>query len=67
MRAKVALGIWLLGIALAWMAVTLLALRLPLFDRVLGGMDQVYRPHKWAGACTANRLPCVNLFKRSSP
>ena len=91
MRTKVALGIWLLGITLAWMAVAppdlgvlplvdaqgaavgwwqlrqhaiyvsglwsiglmalvmLLALRLPLFDRVLGGMDQVYRLHKWAG------------------
>ena len=84
MRIKVALGIWLLGVALAWMAVAppdlglspmidtrgvpigwwqlrqhaiylsglwsislmvlvmLLALRLPLFDRLLGGMDQVY-------------------------
>lgn len=91
MRSKVALGIWLLGISLAWMAVApanlgvsplvdaqgaavgwwqlrqhviyvsglwsiglmalvmLLALRLPLFDRLLGGMDQVYRLHKWAG------------------
>ena len=91
MRSKVALGIWLLGISLAWIAVApadlgvwplvdaqgaapgwwqlrqhtiylgglwsiglmalvlLLALRLPLFDRLLGGMDQVYRLHKWAG------------------
>ena len=95
MRTKVALGIWLLGIGLAWMAVApadlgvlplvdaqgaalgwwqlrqhviylsglwsiglmalvmLLALRLPLFDRLLGGMDQVYRLHKWAGICAA--------------
>jgi len=95
MRSKVALGIWLLGITLAWMAVApadlgvsplvnaqgaalgwwqlrqhaiylsglwsiglmalvmLLALRLPLFDRVLGGMDQVYRLHKWAGIAAA--------------
>ncbi len=91
MRIKVALGIWLLAITLAWMAVAppdlglsplvdgqgvamgwwqlrqhaiylsglwsvglmalvmLLALRLPLFDRLIGGMDQVYRLHKWAG------------------
>ena len=83
MRIKVALGIWLLAITLAWMAVAppdlglwpmidaqgvavgwwqlrqhaiylsglwsiglmalvlLLALRLPLLDRLLGGMDQV--------------------------
>ncbi len=95
MRIKVALGIWLLGITLAWMAVAppdlglsplvdaqgaamgwwklrqhaiylsglwsislmamimLLALRLPLFDRVMGGMDQVYRLHKWAGIAAA--------------
>ncbi len=95
MRIKVALGIWLLGVALAWMAVAppdlglspmidtrgvpigwwqlrqhaiylsglwsislmvlvmLLALRLPLFDRLLGGMDQVYRLHKWAGISVA--------------
>ena len=95
MRTKVALGVWLLGITLAWMAVAppdlgvsplvgaqgaavgwwqlrqhtiyltglwsislmaltmLLALRLPLFDRLLGGMDQVYRLHKWAGIAAA--------------
>lgn len=95
MRSKVALGIWLLGISLAWMAVApadlgvmplvdaqgaalgwwqlrqhtiylsglwsiglmalvlLLALRLPLLDRLLGGMDQVYRLHKWAGIAAA--------------
>ncbi len=95
MRIKVALGIWLLGVTLAWMAVAppdlglsplvnaqgaalgwwqlrqhaiylsglwsislmalvmLLALRLPLFDRLLGGMDQVYRLHKWAGIAAA--------------
>ncbi len=91
MRIKAALGIWLLALTLAWLAVVpsspgiwplvdaqgtaaggwilrrrlielsglwslslmalvmLLALRLPLFDRLLGGMDQVYRLHKWAG------------------
>ena len=95
MRIKVALGIWLLGITLAWMAVAppdlgvtplvdaqgvalgwwqlrqhtiylsglwsiglmalimLLALRLPLFDRLMGGMDQVYRLHKWTGIAAA--------------
>ena len=95
MRIKVALGMWLLGVTLAWMAVAppdlglsplvdaqgaavgwwqwrqhaiylsglwsislmalvmLLAMRLPLFDRVLGGMDQVYRLHKWAGIAAA--------------
>ena len=95
MRIKVALGIWLLGITLAWMAVVppdlgvtplvdaqgaalgwwqlrqhaiylsglwsiglmslimLLALRLPLFDRLMGGMDQVYRLHKWTGMAAA--------------
>ena len=95
MRTKVALGVWLLGITLAWMAVAppdlgvsplvdaqgaavgwwqlrqhtiyltglwsislmaltmLLALRLPLFDRLLGGMDQVYRMHKWTGIAAA--------------
>ena len=91
MRVPLALGAWLLGIALAWMAalppeggvwplvdaqgaasgawmlrqhalylsglwsiglmslVMVLALRLPLLERPLGGMDQVYRLHKWAG------------------
>ena len=91
MRIKTVLGIWLLGITLAWVAVAppglgvspltdargvavgwwqlrqhaiylsglwsiglmslvmLLALRLPLLDRWMGGMDQVYRLHKWAG------------------
>ncbi len=29
--------------------IMLLALRLPLIERPLGGMDQVYRLHKWAG------------------
>ncbi len=95
MRIKLVLGIWLLGITLAWMAVApadlgvlplvngqgaalgwwqlrqhaiylsglwsislmalvmLLALRLPLFDRLLGGMDQVYGLHKWAGIAVA--------------
>ena len=91
MRIKAALGVWLLGIALAWLAVApadlgiwplvradgvasgawqlrahviyltglwsvglmglvmLLALRHPALERPLGGMDQVYRLHKWAG------------------
>src|SRR5690606_36422857 len=95
MRIKAVLGIWLLGITLAWMAVAppdlgvsplvnaqgdalglwqlrqhtlyltglwsislmalimLLALRLPLFDRLMGGMDQVYRLHKWTGIAAA--------------
>ena len=95
MRIKVALGIWLLGITLAWLAVAptdlgvlplvdaqgaalgwwqlrqhalylsglwsislmaltmLLALRLPLFDRLMGGMDHVYRLHKWVGIAAA--------------
>ena len=95
MRSKVVLGMWLLAITLAWMAVApadlgvwplvdaqgaalgwwqlrqhtvylsglwsiglmalvlLLALRLPLLDRLLGGMDQVYRLHKWAGMAAA--------------
>lgn len=95
MRIKVVLGIWLMGITLAWMAVAaaglgvsplvdaqgvalgwwqlrqhtmyltglwsislmalvmVLALRLPLLDRALGGMDQVYRLHKWAGIAAA--------------
>ena len=95
MRIKVALGIWLLVITLAWMAVVpsdlgllplvnaqgaalgwwklrqhaiyltglwsislmalamLLALRLPLFDRLMDGMDQVYRLHKWVGIAAA--------------
>lgn len=88
MRIKVVLGTWLLGITLAWMAVSplvdaqgaavgwwqlrqhtmyltglwsislmsltmVLALRLPLLDRALGGMDQVYRLHKWTGIAAA--------------
>lgn len=95
MRIKVVLGIWLLGITMAWLAVAppdlgllplvdaqgaafgwwklrqhaiylsglwsislmalimLLALRLPLFDRLMGGMDQVYRLHKWTGISAA--------------
>lgn len=95
MRIKVVLGIGLLGITLAWLAVVppdlgvtplvdaqgaalgwwqlrqhalyltglwsislmalamLLALRLPLFDRLMGGMDQVYRLHKWTGIAAA--------------
>jgi len=95
MRIKMAMGIWLLGITLAWLAVApadpgvlplvdpqgaasggwqlrqhalylsglwsiglmsltmLLALRLPWLERPLGGMDQVYRLHKWAGVGAA--------------
>lgn len=91
MRIKVALGVSLLGLTLAWLAVApsapgvwplvdaqgtaagwwqlrqhaiyltglwsiglmslvmVLALRLPVFEGPLGGMDQVYRLHKWAG------------------
>ena len=39
-------GLWSLGLM---SLVMLLALRLPLLDQALGGMDQVYRLHKWAG------------------
>ena len=95
MRIKAAIGIWLLAITLAWMAVAppdlglrplvdaqgaasgwwqlrqhalylsglwsiglmclamLLALRLPWLEGLLGGMDQVYRLHKWAGVGAA--------------
>jgi len=39
-------GLWSIGL----MALTmLLALRLPWLERPLGGMDRVYRLHKWAG------------------
>ena len=30
-----------------------MTLRLPLFDRAMGDMDQVYRLHKWAGIAAA--------------
>ncbi len=95
MRIKWILGIWLLAITLAWLAVApadlgvsplvradgtatglwqlrqhalyltglwsislmalvlVLALRLPLLDRALGGMDRVYRLHKWTGIAAA--------------
>lgn len=39
-------GLWSLGLM---SLIMLLALRLPLIERPLGGMDQVYRLHKWAG------------------
>ena len=39
-------GLWSIGLMAL---VMLLAMRLPLFDRLMGGMDQVYRLHKWAG------------------
>ena len=39
-------GLWSIGL----MSLTMvLALRLPLLEGPLGGMDQVYRLHKWAG------------------
>ena len=95
MRIKLVLGLWLLAVTLAWLAVApadlgvsplvnaqgaalgwwqlrqhtmyvsglwsvslmalimLLALRLPLLDRLMGGMDQVYRLHKWTGIAAA--------------
>lgn len=43
-------GLWSISLMAL---VMLLALRLPLLDRVLGGMDQVYRLHKWAGIAAA--------------
>jgi predicted ferric reductase len=39
-------GLWSIGLM---SLVMLLALRLPWLERPLGGMDQVYRLHKWAG------------------
>lgn len=39
-------GVWSIGMM---SLVMLLALRQPWQDRLLGGMDQVYRLHKWAG------------------
>ncbi len=39
-------GLWSLGLM---SLVMLLALRLPLLEWALGGMDQVYRLHRWAG------------------
>jgi predicted ferric reductase len=39
-------GLWSIGLMSLAVA---LALRLPAFERPLGGMDQVYRLHKWAG------------------
>ncbi len=43
-------GLWAIGLMAL---VMLLALRLPLAERALGGMDQVYRLHKWAGVGAA--------------
>ena len=43
-------GLWSIGLMAL---VMLLALRLPLLERPLGGMDQVYRLHKWAGVGAA--------------
>ncbi len=41
-------------LSIGLMALTLLlALRLPMAERLLGGMDQVYRLHKWAGVGAA--------------
>jgi predicted ferric reductase len=39
-------GLWSIGLM---SLVMLLALRLPLVEHALGGMDRVYRLHKWAG------------------
>jgi len=39
-------GLWSMGLM---SLIMLLALRLPLLEQALGGMDQVYRLHKWAG------------------
>lgn len=39
-------GLWSMGLM---SLVMVLALRHPLLERPLGGMDQVYRLHKWAG------------------
>ena len=39
-------GLWSIGLMALAMV---LALRLPWLERPLGGMDQVYRLHKWAG------------------
>ena len=43
-------GLWSIGLMALAM---LLALRLPWLERPLGGMDQVYRLHKWAGTGAA--------------
>ena len=43
-------GLWCISL-MAWVMV--LALRLPLLDRAMGGMDQVYRLHKWTGVAVA--------------
>lgn len=39
-------GLWSIGLM---SLIMVLALRLPWLERPLGGMDQVYRLHKWAG------------------
>ena len=43
-------GLWSISLMAL---VMLLALRLPLLDRLMGGMDQVYRLHKWTGIAAA--------------
>lgn len=43
-------GLWSVGLMVLAM---LLALRLPWMDRALGGMDKVYRLHKWTGIAAA--------------
>ena len=43
-------GLWSIGLMALAMV---LALRLPWLERPLGGMDQVYRLHKWAGISAA--------------
>lgn len=45
-QAIVLSGLWSLGLM---SLIMLLALRLPLLERALGGLDKVYRLHKWAG------------------
>ena len=43
-------GLWSISLMALIMV---LALRLPLLDRAMGGMDQVYRLHKWVGIAAA--------------
>lgn len=43
-------GLWSVGLMVLAM---LLALRLPWLERALGGMDKVYRLHKWTGIAAA--------------
>lgn len=54
-------GIWAIGLMSLAMV---LALRLPVLERPLGGMDQVYRLHKWAGIGVAITAVLHWLFKQ---